>query len=169
MDTMEINIGTSEPRGHIIQNNNKNPAPKGRAFSRQSKTFDNRSEKAMFFLEEKEAIPTKLCVMKGPAKGHKFDVREKTLFVGRSSRNDIQIKDTKVSRKHLKIFRIGKTLFVEDLMSSNGTLINGEILAAGEAFEVDDGDTISIGNTAIGFGESSLREFSDTNYQNDQN
>ena len=141
MDTVEINIGTPEPRGHIIQNFSENPAFKGRAFSDKGKVSGSRPQKDIPLLEQKHVVPTKLCVMEGPAKGKKFDLKEKAMFLGRSPRNDIQIKDIMVSRKHLKIFKVGETLFIEDLMSTNGTQFNGEVITSGEAFEVGDGDT----------------------------
>ncbi|MBW1803645.1 MAG: FHA domain-containing protein [Deltaproteobacteria bacterium] len=78
-----------------------------------------------------------------------FELKGETAFIGRSLKNDIQIKDSAISRKHLKIFRIGKKFFVEDLRSTNGTMINGEPIAPGEGFEVDEKDVISIGHTVI--------------------
>jgi pSer/pThr/pTyr-binding forkhead associated (FHA) protein len=162
MDTVEINIGTPEPRGHIIQNFSENPAFKGRAFSDKGKVSGSPPQKDIPLLEQKHVVPTKLCIMEGPAKGKKFDLKEKTMFIGRSPRNDIQIKDIMISRKHLKIFKVGETLFIEDLMSTNGTQFNGELITSGEAFEVGDGDTISLGNTVIRFGEIPSPESSDT-------
>ena len=105
MDNVEINIGTPKPRGHIIQNFSENPAFKGRAFSDKGKSSGSRPQEDMSLLEEKQVVPTKLCIIEGPAKGKKFDLKEKTMFIGRSARNDIQIKDIMVSRKHLKIFK----------------------------------------------------------------
>jgi putative methionine-R-sulfoxide reductase with GAF domain len=95
----------------------------------------------------------KLHVIEGPLKGHSFDLHGETTFVGRSSRNDIQIEDPTLSRKQLKIFRIGKTLFIEDLKSTNGTRINGRFIEPGESFEVQEGDTLSMGNTVMHLGE----------------
>jgi len=97
----------------------------------------------------------KLYVIEGPFKGKTFDLDGETVFIGRSSRNDIQIKDVTISRKQIKIFRIGKKFLVEDLKSTNGTMINGELIEPGEGFEVDEGDTISIGNTVVRLGEIS--------------
>ena len=91
----------------------------------------------------------KLIVIEGKMKGQTFDFEGETIFIGRSSKNDIQVKDSTISRKQLKIFRIGKKYFVEDLKSTNGTYINGEMIAPGEGFDVEEGDTISIGNTLI--------------------
>jgi len=97
----------------------------------------------------------KLHILKGPLKGKIFDLEGETVFIGRSSRNDIQIKDSTISRKQIKIFKIGKKFLVEDLKSTNGTMINGELIEPGEGFEVDERDSISIGNTVIRLGEIS--------------
>ena len=91
----------------------------------------------------------KLRIIEGSYEGQSFDLTGNTVFVGRSSRNDIQIKDTAISRKQIKIFLIGGKYFVEDLKSTNGTLINGGLITPGEGFEVGEGDMISIGNTVM--------------------
>ena len=163
MDTVEINIGSSGPQGQVIQNYNENIALNAGAFPHQDEKSDDGTPKAMSFLEEEQVIPTKICIIKGPAKGHKFDVGEKSMFIGRSSRNDIQIKDMKISRKHLKVFRKEETMFVEDLMSTNGTRLNGKTITPGECFEMEKGDTISLGNTVVQFGEIFSSESSDNN------
>ena len=95
----------------------------------------------------------KLYIIKGPLEGKIFDLENETVFIGRSSRNDIQIKDAAISRKQIKIFKIGKKFLVEDLKSTNGTMINGELIEPGEGFEVDEGDSISIGNSVIRLGD----------------
>jgi len=95
----------------------------------------------------------KLRVIEGSYQGQSFDLTGNTVFVGRSSRNDIQIKDAAISRKQIKIFLIGGKYFVEDLKSTNGTLLNGGLITPGEGFEVGEGDTISIGNTVMQLSE----------------
>ena len=90
-----------------------------------------------------------LVVIKGRMKGQSFKFYGDTLFLGRSSRNDIQIEDAMISRKHLKVFRIGNKFFVEDLKSTNGTMINGKLIEAGESYEIEEGDSITTGNTVI--------------------
>jgi pSer/pThr/pTyr-binding forkhead associated (FHA) protein len=95
----------------------------------------------------------KLYIIKGPLEGKIFDLEDETVFIGRSSRNDIQIKDAAISRKQIKIFKIGKKFLVEDLKSTNGTMINGELIEPGEGFEIDEGDSISIGNSVIRLGD----------------
>jgi len=91
----------------------------------------------------------KLTVIKGPMQSLSFELMDGTVFVGRSSKNDIQIKDSTISRKQFKIFTIGNKFFVEDLKSTNGTLINDEMITPGEGYEMNEGDTIFIGNTVL--------------------
>ena len=91
----------------------------------------------------------KLNITAGPLKGKTFDLDTDPFFIGRSSNNNIQIKDIAVSRRQLKIFQVENKLLVEDLESANGTLINNDKIASGEGVEVKDGDTISIANTVM--------------------
>ena len=67
----------------------------------------------------------RLRVIEGPIKGQAFEFVGDTVFIGRSSKNDVQINDAGISRKQIKIFLIGGKFFVEDLKSTNGTLLNG--------------------------------------------
>jgi hypothetical protein len=92
---------------------------------------------------------TALLVMEGPAKGKRFEVRNDIIFLGRGAKNDIQVNDYTVSRMHLKIFRIGTAIFVEDLKSSNSTLVNGRPLEPGEGRQIDEEDVITLGDTVI--------------------
>jgi len=92
---------------------------------------------------------TTLHVTAGPAKGKQVELEDDVVFVGRGAKNDIHINDHTVSRMHLKIFSIGTAVFVEDLKSSNGTLINGTPLEPGEGRQVDGEDVITIGDTVI--------------------
>jgi pSer/pThr/pTyr-binding forkhead associated (FHA) protein len=67
------------------------------------------------------------------------------LSIGRSKDADVQIADRYASSIHARVFERGGRYYVEDMNSTNGTLLNGADLA-GEA-EVIDGDTIQIGDT----------------------
>lgn len=92
---------------------------------------------------------TTLRITEGPAKGKQIELEGDVVFVGRGAKNNIKVNDHTVSRMHLKIFCIGTAVFVEDLKSSNGTLINGAPLEPGEGRQVDAEDVITIGNTVI--------------------
>lgn len=71
------------------------------------------------------------------------------LTIGRGRENDIQIKnDSKVSRYHCKLFRRGNNFYVEDVKSSNGTLVNGELITDRRLFG---GEEIVVGETYFRF------------------
>ncbi len=71
------------------------------------------------------------------------------LTVGRGRENDIQIKnDSKVSRYHCRIARRGNNFYIEDVKSSNGTLVNGELVTERRLFG---GEEVIIGETFFRF------------------
>ncbi|OPX40835.1 MAG: hypothetical protein DRN37_03335 [Thermoplasmata archaeon] len=92
---------------------------------------------------------TILKIIGGPLKGKTFSLDGETVFIGRSSKNDIQIKDATISRKQVKLYRIGHKLFLEDLKSTNGSWLNDSLVLPGEGFEVGEGDLITLGNTVM--------------------
>jgi len=114
----------------------------------------------------------KVYIVEGPMKGQTLQLDEEVVFVGRSSNNDIQINDDTVSRRHLKIFKLMDSYFVEDLKSKNGTFINGKALNPGQSMQVDDNDLVSMGRTQIRLVETpSLNPFDDlsrTTFENEE-
>lgn len=60
--------------------------------------------------------------------------------------SDIVIDDTAVSRLHAMVFYDGKTVGVLDLVSKNGTFVNGQEV---ESYLLKAGDVIEIGDTKI--------------------
>ena len=85
--------------------------------------------------------------------GERFDLIG-GLSIGRSKEADVQIDDRYASGVHARIFsRDGRT-YIEDMNSTNGTLLNDAELK-GEA-ELIDGDTVRIGDTQFNF-EASRR------------
>jgi hypothetical protein len=67
------------------------------------------------------------------------------LSIGRSKDADVQIVDRYASGLHARVFERNGRYWVEDLNSTNGTLLNGATLS-GEA-ELIDGDSVQIGDT----------------------
>lgn len=81
---------------------------------------------------------------KGLRKGDRYDLFG-GLSLGRSDEADIGISDQFASAMHARIYSRAGSWFVQDLDSTNGTVLNGEDLV-GES-EVLDGDVIEIGDT----------------------
>jgi hypothetical protein len=80
----------------------------------------------------------------GLERDHRFDLIG-GLSIGRSKESDVQIVDRYASGLHARVFERGGRYYVEDMNSTNGTLLNGATLK-GEA-ELIDGDTVQIGDT----------------------
>jgi pSer/pThr/pTyr-binding forkhead associated (FHA) protein len=91
----------------------------------------------------------KIQVLEGPMSGAQFDIDKEVIFVGRSTGNDVRIRDEAVSRRHLKIFSVESCYFIEDLKTKNGTRINGEAMDAGFARFITENDRIQLGSTVI--------------------
>lgn len=59
---------------------------------------------------------------------NQYFIDKPCLNIGRDAGNDIVISDPLLSRVHARIVSVGEDHIVEDLQSSNGTLINGSAL-----------------------------------------
>jgi hypothetical protein len=96
---------------------------------------------------------TVVYVLTGPDRGESYELEKESINVGRSSDNDIQLKDILVSRRHLRIDHKNEKYFVQDLESTNGTFVAGEQIRTGVEFEVAEGLPIAIGISVICLGE----------------
>jgi hypothetical protein len=67
--------------------------------------------------------------------------------VGRDIACALRFNDPAVSRRHLRFIRRQNEVFVEDLGSSNGTLLNGRSVAA--PLRIVDGDLIKVGSRVL--------------------
>jgi len=97
---------------------------------------------------------TRLYMIRGPMQGHAFDLKDPTTSIGRAIENDIQIDDTSVSRYHATIIRKGDDLFIEDLKSQNGTLIDGKAITSSQAVQLHKGISIALGNILFILGKN---------------
>jgi pSer/pThr/pTyr-binding forkhead associated (FHA) protein len=99
---------------------------------------------------EPERTDAFLVVQEGGGlnKGDHFDLFG-GVSLGRSPDADIRLDDRYASGFHVRVFSRGGGYFVEDLNSTNGTLLNSQELH-GEA-ELRPGDAIRIGDTEFRF------------------
>ena len=84
----------------------------------------------------------------GLQEGERFDLIG-GLSIGRSGDADVRIEDRYASGLHARIFSREGRSYVEDMSSTNGTLLNDAELH-GEA-ELIDGDVVRIGDTEFKF------------------
>jgi hypothetical protein len=85
-----------------------------------------------------------VLVVDGP--GTKHVLEQGSNVLGRGTEADIRLPDTGVSRKHADVQLHGGTVVVEDLGSTNGTLVNGRRVARQDLV---DGDVIRIGHSVL--------------------
>jgi hypothetical protein len=85
-----------------------------------------------------------VLVVDGP--GTKHVLAQGSNVLGRGTEADIRLPDTGVSRKHADVQLHGTAVVVEDLGSTNGTLVNGRRVGSQE---LADGDVIRIGHSVL--------------------
>ena len=90
-----------------------------------------------------------LVVQSGPDAGKIYQVGRTPLVAGRQPGTDIILNDWQVSRRHVQFELVNGTLLVNDLGSSNGTLVKGQRLAPNQARPVAPGDLIQVGGTIL--------------------
>ena len=111
----------------------------------------------------------KLFIINGPMGGHTFDIEKKVMSIGRGPENDIHIKDNSISKKHAKLYKRGDSVYIKDLKSRNGIVVDGWPIKAGERFEIKEGSHIAIGDTFMSLGEPYQVEGMVTQYSMDLN
>jgi pSer/pThr/pTyr-binding forkhead associated (FHA) protein len=74
--------------------------------------------------------PPSFVILAGPNAGLVHPLKTKTVTIGRDLSNDIVVSDPEVSRFHIKLRWMETSFEVEDLGSTNGTLLNGAHLPA---------------------------------------
>ena len=76
-----------------------------------------------------------------------FQLSRAVTRIGRGADSDIRIEDPGVSRHHAEV-RIGSDVILRDLGSTNGTYVNGTLIAEQP---LRDGAVITIGSTNLTF------------------
>lgn len=91
----------------------------------------------------------KLIVKQGNS-SREVPLTKDSISIGRTPENDIELKDSLISRKHTSIVKKGDKFVVYDLGSSNGTFVNRERI---EMKPLDNGDVIKVGESEIHYVE----------------
>ena len=88
----------------------------------------------------------RLATLSGPRAGEAFELTEAVITIGRAPDNTIAIpEDGRLSRYHARFEVRADGLWVTDLGSTNGTLINGAMISGPRRLE--DGDQVQTGDT----------------------
>lgn len=83
----------------------------------------------------------------GPGKDDSVTLAGHEFIFGRGPASDCQINDPSFSRSHFKIFLNDDTLWITDIGSSNGTVLNDDLIGPQNPVEISASDRISIPNS----------------------
>ena len=90
-----------------------------------------------------------LFVVRGRDQGRHFQLSQAVLRLGREAGSDIQLFDSEASRTHAEVrVQDDGTWELQDLNSSNGTRVNGELVFK---HVLRSGDRVEIGETLMIF------------------
>jgi diguanylate cyclase (GGDEF)-like protein len=87
-----------------------------------------------------------IVVIYGPDLGKRIELGMAVFQIGRSAKNDLFIDQESVSRNHARISFDGRSHWVQDLKSTNGTFLNDEPV---REHALRDGDQLRIGQTIM--------------------
>ncbi|NOZ54919.1 MAG: FHA domain-containing protein [Gammaproteobacteria bacterium] len=77
-----------------------------------------------------------------------YQVESDFMSIGRKHENDIQLNDLTVSGRHSLVSRVGENIYIEDLNSTNGTLVNGSYVSK---LVLKHGNVIQVGHHLFTF------------------
>jgi diguanylate cyclase (GGDEF)-like protein len=87
-----------------------------------------------------------LIVLAGENLGRMYRIEQAEVVMGRAAEANIRLEDDGVSRRHAKICQQDGEVWVEDMKSANGTIVNGQTV---QRAVLRDGDKIQMGSTTI--------------------
>src|SRR5689334_5316249 len=77
-----------------------------------------------------DGVKQQYALLVDPHTGQEFNLCRFATSVGRSISCDIVLTDKSVSRQHAIVYCLKGKFFVEDVGSTNGTLLNGKIISS---------------------------------------
>ncbi|MCH2110700.1 MAG: GGDEF domain-containing protein, partial [Polyangiaceae bacterium] len=90
-----------------------------------------------------------LILLSGKSAGKRVVLEAKSFLLGRSVNADLTLKEDAVSRRHARVVFLHGEYMIEDLGSTNGTLVNEQ--RAKGLVTLADGDLIQIGHAHLKF------------------
>lgn len=88
-----------------------------------------------------------LVAVSGPRLGARWELRGPLTTIGRDAGCEVTLPDTSVSRHHAQVVRQASGLYVQDLDSQNGTLLNGQPVLA--PTQLHPGDLLRVGEVTL--------------------
>lgn len=101
-----------------------------------------------FETPKESGVYYRLVSLTGSNKGEAYVLMGSRIVIGRSEKVDIRILDTKASREHAEITKVGDNWVVTDLGSQNGIVVNDKKVTQKQLTE---GDKLIVGQTVFKF------------------
>ena len=99
------------------------------------------------FKEERRHSYKLVIKINNKVQGEYF-IRKKRINIGRHRDNDLRIDDPLISRQHAQILQQGRTVYLRDLNSTNGTYVNNKRV---DIAALEEGTVIKLGNCLLTF------------------
>ena len=104
-------------------------------------------------------LPMFVVTSEGPLRGRVLVVDDDELVLGRRENSDLLLPDPHVSRAHAVIRKSAGAVWLEDLGSTGGTVVNGEAVTGSQALK--HGDVVKFGTVETRFEDRSALMDSD--------
>jgi len=88
-----------------------------------------------------------------------YSIDKDSISIGRKHGNDIQLNDLTISGRHSLITKVGDNVFIDDLGSTNGSLLNGARVAKSKLHH---SDIIQVGNYQFTFFSNEEEDYEPT-------
>lgn len=88
-----------------------------------------------------------LIMIRGPLQGNQFFLSKHEMIIGRDPTADISVSDPSISRRHAKVSLQGEAVYLHDLGSANGTVVNGKKVESKAIISLAKEDMIRLGNS----------------------
>lgn len=103
------------------------------------KHFESPKEAGVYF---------RLICLTGGNKGESYVLLGNRIVIGRSEKADIRLNDTKASREHAEVTKVGNNWVATDLGSQNGIIVNDRKI---KQEQLNEGDKLIVGQTVFKF------------------
>ena len=90
----------------------------------------------------------RLVTLTGSAKGEAYVLMGNRIIIGRGEKVDIRINDSKASREHCEVTKVGSSWVATDLGSQNGVMVNDKKITQQV---LNEGDKLIVGQTVFKF------------------
>lgn len=101
-----------------------------------------------FELPKEAGVYYRLVCLTGANKGESYVLVGNRIVIGRSDKADIRLSDTKASREHAEVTKVGENWFATDLGSQNGIMVNENKVTQ---IQLNESDKLIIGQTVLKF------------------